>query len=178
MTEDARIKYSFKEFSYWSNSLVARFIWTTYPELCTSLDMNLYKNWLRNCMLLCKPLFYSSWYFGFELDAKFFVIFLHKSYTYVVCVIICHNNMLAQLYFCYFIQGKSGPAYLFSHAMNIIVGQKEDRKLITGLYTIADIYCCNCGEVLGWKYLRSYDVRHKNKEGKFIIERARISKEY
>ncbi|KAK4571128.1 hypothetical protein RGQ29_029811 [Quercus rubra] len=74
--------------------------------------------------------------------------------------------------------GKSGPAYLFSHAMNIIVGQKEDRKLITGLYTIADIYCCNCGEVLGWKYLRSYDVRHKNKEGKFIIERARISKEY
>ncbi|KAF3975895.1 hypothetical protein ACB098_12G032100 [Castanea mollissima] len=74
--------------------------------------------------------------------------------------------------------GKTGPAYLFSHAMNIIVGQKEDRQLITGLYTIADIYCCNCGEVLGWKYLRSYDVRHKNREGKFIIERAKISKEY
>jgi len=104
----------------------------------------------------------------------FFISHIHMC----VCVIMCHNNMLAQLYFCYFIQGKSGPAFLFSHAMNIIVGQKEDRQLITGLYTIADIYCCNCGEVLGWKYLRSYDVRHKSKEGKFIIERAKISKEY
>ncbi|XP_042978125.1 protein yippee-like At4g27740 isoform X2 [Carya illinoinensis] len=74
--------------------------------------------------------------------------------------------------------GKSGPAYLFSHAMNIIVGRKEDRKLITGAYSVADIYCCNCGEILGWKYLRVYEVKQKFKEGKFIIETAKIAREY
>ncbi|XP_062148056.1 protein yippee-like At4g27740 isoform X3 [Alnus glutinosa] len=74
--------------------------------------------------------------------------------------------------------GKTGPAYMFAHAMNIIVGQKEDRKLITGLFTVADIYCSNCGETLGWKYVRAYDDRQKFKEGRFIIERAKIAKEY
>lgn len=77
-----------------------------------------------------------------------------------------------------FVQGKTGPAYMFAHAMNIIVGQKEDRKLITGLFTVADIYCSNCGETLGFKYLRAYEVRQKYKEGRFIIERAKIAKEY
>ncbi|XP_035540012.1 protein yippee-like At4g27740 isoform X1 [Juglans regia] len=75
-------------------------------------------------------------------------------------------------------KGKSGPAYMFSHAMNIIAGQKEDRKLITGAYSVADIYCCNCGEILGWKYLRAYEMQQKSKEGKFIIETAKIAKEY
>ncbi|KAB1205120.1 hypothetical protein CJ030_MR7G016764 [Morella rubra] len=74
--------------------------------------------------------------------------------------------------------GKSGPAYLFSHAMNIIVGQKEDRKLMTGLFTVADIYCSNCGEILGWKYVRAFEARQKFKEGRFVIETAKMAKEY
>ncbi|BFG32818.1 hypothetical protein CerSpe_190920 [Prunus speciosa] len=73
---------------------------------------------------------------------------------------------------------KSGTGYMFSHAMNIIVGQKEDRQLITGVFSIADIFCSNCGEVLGWKYVRAYEISQKFKEGKFIIERAKIAKEY
>ncbi|KAH7538271.1 protein yippee-like At4g27745 [Ziziphus jujuba] len=74
--------------------------------------------------------------------------------------------------------GKTGPAYFFSRAMNITVGRKEERKLITGAYTVADIYCSNCGEVLGWKYIRAYEIKQKFKEGRFIIERAKIVKEY
>ncbi|KAJ8751885.1 hypothetical protein K2173_026089 [Erythroxylum novogranatense] len=27
-----------------------------------------------------------------------------------------------------------------------------DRYLLTGLHTVADVYCANCREVLGWKY--------------------------
>ncbi|BBH03985.1 hypothetical protein PRUPE_5G198400 [Prunus persica] len=73
---------------------------------------------------------------------------------------------------------KSGAGYMFSHAMNIIVGQKEDRKLMTGVFSIADIFCSNCGEVLGWKYVRAYEISERYKEGKFIIERAKIAKEY
>ncbi|KAF7830748.1 protein yippee-like [Senna tora] len=73
---------------------------------------------------------------------------------------------------------KSGEAYMFSYARNIIAGQKRDKQLMTGLYTIADIYCSNCGEELGWKYLHAYDLKQKFKEGRFIIEKSKILKEY
>ncbi|KAB2038315.1 hypothetical protein ERO13_D03G116000v2 [Gossypium hirsutum] len=72
---------------------------------------------------------------------------------------------------------RSGRAFLFSHAMNIRVGAKADRHLITGLHTVADIYCGDCGELLGWKYKRAYEASQKYKEGKFILEKAKIAKE-
>jgi len=49
---------------------------------------------------------------------------------------------------------------------------------MTGVYTIAGIFCSNCGEELGWKYLQAYEARQKFKEGKFIIETAKIAKDY
>ncbi|KAJ1427848.1 Yippee/Mis18/Cereblon [Sesbania bispinosa] len=75
-------------------------------------------------------------------------------------------------------KGKSGPAFLFSHVRNIVTGPKQDKNLMTGLYTIAGIFCSNCGEELGWKYIQAYEARQKFKEGGFIIERAKITKEY
>ncbi|KAK6935592.1 Yippee/Mis18/Cereblon [Dillenia turbinata] len=74
-------------------------------------------------------------------------------------------------------QGRNGRAFLFSHAMNIRVGAKEDRHLMTGLHTVADVFCNDCGEVLGWKYERAYEESQKYKEGKFILEKSRIAKE-
>lgn len=62
--------------------------------------------------------------------------------------------------------------------MNVVAGQRQDKKLMTGVYTIADIFCSNCGELLGWKYIRAYEAKQRFKEGKFIIERAKIAKEY
>ncbi|XP_004307950.1 PREDICTED: protein yippee-like At4g27740-like [Fragaria vesca subsp. vesca] len=41
---------------------------------------------------------------------------------------------------------KSGASYMFSHAMNVIVGQKEDRKLMAGVFSVAGIHCSNCGQ--------------------------------
>ncbi|XP_022958310.1 protein yippee-like At4g27740 [Cucurbita moschata] len=73
---------------------------------------------------------------------------------------------------------KSGKAFLFSQAKNIVEGPKEKKLLITGLFKTADIHCSICGQVLGWKYLKAYDIKQKFKEGKFIIERAKIVKEY
>ncbi|KAL6123047.1 hypothetical protein ACLB2K_075570 [Fragaria x ananassa] len=73
---------------------------------------------------------------------------------------------------------KSGAAYMFSHAMNVIVGQKEDKTLMTGVFSVAGIHCSNCGQELGWKYIRAYDPQQKFKEGRFIIERAKIVKVY
>ncbi|MFS7923628.1 putative Yippee family protein [Helianthus anomalus] len=61
--------------------------------------------------------------------------------------------------------------------MNISTGPKEDRRYMTGLHTVVDVYCCDCHEVLGWKYIRAYDRRQKYKEGKIILEKSRIVKE-
>ncbi|NP_001236233.1 Protein yippee-like At4g27745-like [Glycine max] len=73
---------------------------------------------------------------------------------------------------------KTGRAFMFSHARNIVLGPKQERSLVTGVYTIAGIFCSNCGEELGWKYLQAYEARRKFKEGKFIIETAKIAKDY
>lgn len=37
--------------------------------------------------------------------------------------------------------------------VNITLGPREERILITGLHTVADIYCTCCNTVLGWKYV-------------------------
>lgn len=61
--------------------------------------------------------------------------------------------------------------------MNIVLGQKENRQLITGLHTVADVHCCDCNEVLGWKYIQAFEAQQKYKEGKFILEKPKIVKE-
>ncbi|QCE15553.1 Yippee/Mis18 [Vigna unguiculata] len=61
--------------------------------------------------------------------------------------------------------------------MNIVTGPKEDRHLLTGLHTVADVYCGDCREVLGWKYERAYEASQRYKEGKFILEKSKIVKD-
>jgi len=50
-------------------------------------------------------------------------------------------------------QGRHGRAYLFNNVVNVTLGPKEDRLLITGLHSVCDIYCTCCQSVLGWKYV-------------------------
>ncbi|KAL3846126.1 hypothetical protein ACJIZ3_003529 [Penstemon smallii] len=73
---------------------------------------------------------------------------------------------------------KSGQAYMFAHAMNIVIGPKVDKKLMTGYFSIAEIICSKCGEEMGWTYVRAYDAKQKYKEGNYILEKAKILKEY
>ncbi|KAL6867277.1 hypothetical protein ACP4OV_015301 [Aristida adscensionis] len=61
--------------------------------------------------------------------------------------------------------------------VNICLGPNEDRYLITGLHTVNDIYCSCCQQLLGWRYEKAYDESQKYKEGKFILERARMVKD-
>ncbi|KAK9126130.1 hypothetical protein Scep_014976 [Stephania cephalantha] len=58
-----------------------------------------------------------------------------------------------------------------SSSVNITVGEKEDRMMITGKHTVADIFCVGCGLILGWKYEAAYERLQKYKEGKFILEK-------
>ncbi|KAM3196821.1 hypothetical protein ACQJBY_072490 [Aegilops geniculata] len=83
-----------------------------------------------------------------------------------------HDDIISKAF-----QGRNGRAFLSYHAMNVTTGAKEDRQLMTGLHTVADIHCHDCREVLGWKYERAYEESHKYKEGRFIFEKAKIMKE-
>ncbi len=58
--------------------------------------------------------------------------------------------------------------------VNISLGPKEDRVLITGLHTVADVYCNCCQACLGWKYVEAFEESQKYKEGKCIIEKAKM----
>lgn len=67
--------------------------------------------------------------------------------------------------------GQHGRAYLFEVVVNVIEGEPVDRVMTTGNHTVRDIYCCKCGETLGWKYIKAYEATQKYKEGKYILER-------
>ncbi|KAF3439826.1 hypothetical protein FNV43_RR18104 [Rhamnella rubrinervis] len=70
----------------------------------------------------------------------------------------------------------NGKAFLFSHVVNIVQGTKVDKMMITGMHTVSYIYCKDCGELLGWKYVRAFDGSQKYKEGKFVLENFKIVK--
>eukprot|EP00803_Ostreobium_quekettii_P005918 evm.model.scf_900.1 EVM.evm.TU.scf_900.1 scf_900:26479-27468(-) len=82
-----------------------------------------------------------------------------------------HDDIISKAF-----QGRHGRAYLFNNVLNITLGPKEERLLITGLHTVADIYCTCCNSVLGWKYEQAFDDSQKYKEGKFIVEKAKVMK--
>ncbi|ESR65024.1 protein yippee-like [Citrus sinensis] len=69
---------------------------------------------------------------------------------------------------------RRGKAYLFNSAVNITVGASEERLMLSGMHTVADIFCCSCGQIVGWKYESAREKSQKYKEGKFVLERGRI----
>ncbi|KZV38361.1 protein yippee-like-like [Dorcoceras hygrometricum] len=62
--------------------------------------------------------------------------------------------------------------------MNIVIGPKEERKLISGYFTVANIFCSKCNEEMGWIYIRAFEATQRYKEGKCILEKAKLMKEY
>ncbi|KAJ6720562.1 PROTEIN YIPPEE-LIKE CG15309-RELATED [Salix viminalis] len=70
---------------------------------------------------------------------------------------------------------RHGKAYLFRKVANVFAGEKEDRSMLTGLHTVADIFCVGCGSIVGWKYVTAHDKSQKYKEGKSVLERFKLS---
>ncbi|VVB05815.1 unnamed protein product [Arabis nemorensis] len=71
-------------------------------------------------------------------------------------------------------QCNHGQAYLFSEVVNISIGKREVRMMITGLHTVTDIFCVGCGSNVGWKYEIAHDKNQKYKEGKSVLELCKI----
>ncbi|XP_022735254.1 protein yippee-like At5g53940 isoform X4 [Durio zibethinus] len=64
-----------------------------------------------------------------------------------------------------------------SFRVNITIGALEERLMLSGMHTVADIFCCCCGQIVGWKYEVAHEKTQKYKEGKFVLERGRIVNE-
>ncbi|XP_028554138.1 putative yippee-like protein Os10g0369500 isoform X1 [Dendrobium catenatum] len=89
-------------------------------------------------------------------------------------------------------QGRYGRAYLFEKVVNVCLGPNEDRHLLSGLHTVNDVHCSSCQQILGWRYLleeknfyaahrtkkkeKAYEESQKYKEGKYILEKAKVMK--
>ncbi|KAK1306034.1 hypothetical protein QJS10_CPA10g01408 [Acorus calamus] len=70
---------------------------------------------------------------------------------------------------------RHGKAYLFGKVVNVFSGSNEERMMTTGMHTVADIFCVKCGSIVGWKYEAAHEKGQKYKEGKFILERFKVS---
>ncbi|KAF4598052.1 Protein yippee-like [Pleurotus pulmonarius] len=73
--------------------------------------------------------------------------------------------------------GRDGRGYLMHSAVNVRLGRKEDRQLLTGVHTVADVFCLGCDDRIGWYYHKASDYSQKYKEGKYLLERERLIKE-
>eukprot|EP00164_Ancoracysta_twista_P014295 GFYU01023237.1.p2 GENE.GFYU01023237.1~~GFYU01023237.1.p2 ORF type:complete len:113 (+),score=8.61 GFYU01023237.1:113-451(+) len=88
------------------------------------------------------------------------------------CHLANHEDIISKAF-----TGRDGRAFLFSNVINVAYGAREDRLLITGLHTVRDIFCNCCQAPLGWKYEEAHEESQKYKEGKFIVEKKRMTKE-
>ncbi|RMB97966.1 hypothetical protein DUI87_25444 [Hirundo rustica rustica] len=73
--------------------------------------------------------------------------------------------------------GSGGSSGDSGGRVNVGCGPAEQRLLLTGLHSVADIFCQSCKTTLGWKYEQAFESSQKYKEGKFIIEMSHMVKE-
>ncbi|KAI8050041.1 hypothetical protein BDF21DRAFT_351229 [Thamnidium elegans] len=91
----------------------------------------------------------------------------------------CHAQLLSQQNIVSrAFQGKDGPAFLVNKVENISIGVNEERMLMTGVHTVADISCYICNSRIGWIYIKAPDSSQQYKVGKCIIEKSKVIKEY
>ncbi|GAW10642.1 yippee-domain-containing protein [Lentinula edodes] len=73
--------------------------------------------------------------------------------------------------------GRDGRGYLMHSACNVKLGVKEERPLLTGLHSVADVFCMGCNDRLGWYYHSASEHSQKYKEGKYLLEKEKIIKD-
>jgi hypothetical protein len=71
--------------------------------------------------------------------------------------------------------GSELPALLFSSTVNThrdVKPRKEE--LSTGLYTLVDVFCRDCGVELGWEYIEASNQAQKYKEKTFLLQKEML----
>ncbi|XP_048622625.1 protein yippee-like At3g11230 [Brassica napus] len=89
---------------------------------------------------------------------------LHEKTDIAIC-----DDVVSKIF-----QSRYGKSYLFSKVANVYAEKKENRMMMTGLHTVADIYFVKCGSYVGWRYEFAFEKNQLYKEGKSILERYKI----
>lgn len=55
------------------------------------------------------------------------------------------------------------------YSINVSFGDPESRRLMTGIHSLSEVLCVNCGKYIGWKYVRWFLV-----PSKCVIEFTRV----
>lgn len=88
----------------------------------------------------------------------------HKLPTYVCAkcgtTLALQDELISKAF-----SGRDGKAFLFFSILNARMGPREDRQLLTGLHTVADLNCITCQRSVGWCYLRAFEASQRYKEG-------------
>ncbi|KAI0675393.1 yippee-domain-containing protein [Trametes maxima] len=98
----------------------------------------------------------------------------HPTFSCANCaaVIALQDELISKAF-----SGRDGRGYLIHSAVNLKLGRREDRALLTGVHTVADVYCMGCNDRMGWYYHKASDHTQKYKEGKYLLEREKLVKE-
>lgn len=100
-------------------------------------------------------------------DTKAHVISIYKDKPHYACaqcsaVLALQDELISKAF-----SGREGRGFLMHSAVNVKLGKKEDRSLLTGMHTVADVFCIGCNDRLGWYYVKASDPSQKYKEGLF-----------
>ncbi|KAJ7282962.1 yippee-domain-containing protein [Mycena rebaudengoi] len=112
-----------------------------------------------------------------SIDTRTQVVQLYNNQPTYNCskcsaVIALQDEAITKLF-----QGRDGRGFLMHSAVNLKLGNREDRSLITGVHIVADVFCVGCNERIGWFYHKASDYSQKYKEGKYLLEREKLVKE-
>ncbi|KAH7675526.1 putative Yippee-type zinc-binding protein [Dioscorea alata] len=105
-----------------------------------------------------------------EMGRIFIVELDGKLYRCRVCGthLALAEDLISKAFYC-----RPGKAFLFSNVSNVSFGDQEERVMLSGMHTVVDLFCCSCGQNVGWKYESAREKTLKY-EGKFVLERRKI----
>ncbi|KAK2461335.1 hypothetical protein APHAL10511_006862 [Amanita phalloides] len=112
-----------------------------------------------------------------EAESKQQVVLTYEGHPVFSCskcaaVISLQDELISKAF-----SGRDGRGYLMHSATNVRLGRREDRPLLTGVHSVADVFCLGCNDRLGWFYHKAADSSQKYKEGKYLLEKERLIKE-
>ncbi|KAF9650284.1 yippee-domain-containing protein [Thelephora ganbajun] len=110
-------------------------------------------------------------------DTRVQVVVAYQGHPVFVCaqcatVIALQDELISKAF-----SGRDGRGYLMQSATNIKLASKEERALLTGVHTVADVHCLGCNDRIGWYYHKASNNSQKYKEGKYMLEREKLVKE-
>ncbi|KAA0174900.1 hypothetical protein FNF27_03615 [Cafeteria roenbergensis] len=95
----------------------------------------------------------------------------------VYCCAVCgthlarHGDIRSKTF-----HGRNGKAYLMANVRNVVLGEPENRILMTGLHTVVDAACAGCRSTIGWHYLHAYEPSESYKIGLFVLEKVWLAR--